>query len=217
MTAVRNGAFYGWPYSYYGSHIDERVKPQRPDLVAKAIVPDYALGNHTASLSLTFYDATVFPHHYRDGAVVGQRGSWNRKPRTGYKVVFVPFTDGKPSGPPEDFLTGFLDSAERHRVAPLASLSLVTVLCSLPTMPVTQYGVSCRQKQTPLKSEAGVVMLSRSDPTGVGSYFENKLPNLRPMPSTACAAPFAIPLAPEATARGKPFMISAPTLCVREK
>ncbi len=92
MTAVKDGAFYGFPYSYYGQHIDTRVKPQRPDLDAKAIVPDYALGNHTASLGLVFYDRTLFPLHYRGGAFVGQHGSWNRKPRTGYKVVFVPLS-----------------------------------------------------------------------------------------------------------------------------
>jgi glucose/arabinose dehydrogenase len=108
MTAVKDGAFYGFPYSYYGQHIDTRVKPQRPDLVEQAIVPDYALGNHTASLGLVFYDRTLFPAHYRGGAFVGQHGSWNRKPRTGYKVVFVPFVDGKPAGLPEDFLSGFL-------------------------------------------------------------------------------------------------------------
>lgn len=108
MTAVKDGAFYGFPYSYYGQHIDTRVKPQRPDLVATAIVPDYALGNHTASLGLVFYDRALFPPHYRGGAFVGQHGSWNRKPRTGYKVVFVPFVDGKPAGVPEDFLSGFL-------------------------------------------------------------------------------------------------------------
>jgi glucose/arabinose dehydrogenase len=108
MTAVKDGAFYGFPYSYYGQHIDTRVKPQRPDLVSKAITPDYALGNHTASLGLVFYDRTLFPPHYRGGAFVGQHGSWNRKPRTGYKVVFVPFVDGKPAGVPEDFLSGFL-------------------------------------------------------------------------------------------------------------
>jgi len=108
MTAVRDGAFYGFPYSYYGQHVDTRVKPQRPALVATAIPPDYALGNHTASLGLVFYDRTVFPPHYRNGAFIGQHGSWNRKPRTGYKVVFVPFVDGKPTGVPEDFLTGFL-------------------------------------------------------------------------------------------------------------
>ncbi|WP_183732493.1 MULTISPECIES: sorbosone dehydrogenase family protein [Paraburkholderia] len=108
MTAVKDGAFYGFPYSYYGQHIDTRVTPQRPDLVARAIVPDYALGNHTASLGLVFYDRTLFPPHYRGGAFVGQHGSWNRKPRTGYKVVFVPFVDGKPVGVPEDFLSGFL-------------------------------------------------------------------------------------------------------------
>ena len=108
MTAVKDGAFYGFPFSYYGQHVDTRVKPQRPDRVAAAIAPDYALGNHTASLGLVFYDQTLFPAHYRGGAFVGQHGSWNRKPHSGYKVVFVPFADGKPAGPPEDFLTGFL-------------------------------------------------------------------------------------------------------------
>jgi glucose/arabinose dehydrogenase len=108
MTAVTDGAFYGFPYSYYGQHIDTRVKPQRPDMVAKAIAPDYALGNHTASLGLVFYDRTLFPRHYWGGAFVGQHGSWNRKPRAGYKVVFVPFVDGRPAGAPEDFLSGFL-------------------------------------------------------------------------------------------------------------
>lgn len=110
MTSVKDGAFYGWPYSYYGQHVDDRVKPQRDDLVQSAVVPDYALGAHTASLGLTFYDAKAFPQHYWNGAFIGQHGSWNRKPRSGYKVVFVPFQNGKPSGPPEDFLTGFLSS-----------------------------------------------------------------------------------------------------------
>jgi len=110
LTSVKDGAFYGWPYSYYGQHVDDRVKPQRADLVQSAIVPDYALGAHTASLGLTFYDGKAFPEHYRNGAFIGQHGSWNRKPRSGYKVIFVPFEDGKPSGPPEDILTGFLSS-----------------------------------------------------------------------------------------------------------
>lgn len=110
MTSVKDGGFYGWPYSYYGAHVDPRVKPQRPDMVAKAIVPDYALGAHTASLGLVFYDAKLFPAHYRGGTFVGQHGSWNRKPRSGYKVVFVPFEKGKPAGLPEDILTGFLDA-----------------------------------------------------------------------------------------------------------
>ena len=110
MTSVRDGGFYGWPYSYYGQTVDTRVKPQRPDLVAKAIKPDYALGAHTASLGLTFYDADAFPPRYKGGAFVGQHGSWNRKPVSGYRVVFVPFSGGKPSGPAEPFLTGFLDA-----------------------------------------------------------------------------------------------------------
>jgi glucose/arabinose dehydrogenase len=107
MTEVKEGGFYGWPYSYYGDHLDPRVSPQRPDLVAKAIVPDYALGPHTASLGLTFYDGTLLPEHYRGGAFIGQHGSWNRDPPSGYKVVFVPFLGGHPSGPVEDVLTGF--------------------------------------------------------------------------------------------------------------
>ena len=108
MTSVKDGGFYGWPYSYFGQHADERVKPQRPDLVAKAIVPDYALGNHTASLGLTFYSGDLLPGRYTGGAFIGQHGSWNRKPRSGYKLIFVPFANGKPAGPPEDILTGFV-------------------------------------------------------------------------------------------------------------
>jgi glucose/arabinose dehydrogenase len=111
MTSVKDGGFYGWPYSYFGQHVDERVKPQRPDLVARALVPDYALGNHTASLGLTFYTGDLFPPRYRHGAFIGQHGSWNRKPRSGYKVLFVPFENGKPSGPPEDILTGFVSES----------------------------------------------------------------------------------------------------------
>lgn len=109
MTSVKDGGFYGWPYSYYGLHVDSRITDQRPDLVAKAIVPDYALGAHTASLGLTFYGADALPSRFKNGAFIGQHGSWNRIPHSGYKVVFVPFVDGKPSGPPEDILTGFLN------------------------------------------------------------------------------------------------------------
>ena len=108
LTAVRDGGFYGWPYSYYGSHVDERVQPQRPDLVAKAIVPDYALGPHTASLGLTWSDGTALTGHFGRGMFIGQHGSWNRRPHSGYKVIFVPFQDGRPSGSPMDVLTGFL-------------------------------------------------------------------------------------------------------------
>ena len=111
MTSVKDGGFYGWPYSYYGQHVDERVKPQRPDLVAKALAPDYALGAHTASLGLAFYEADLLPQ-YKNGALIGQHGSWNRKPHSGYKLVFVPFANGKPSGPPQDVLGGFLSKDE---------------------------------------------------------------------------------------------------------
>ena len=109
MTSVKDGAFYGWPYSYYGQNIDVRVKPQDPQKVASAIKPDYALGPHTASLGLTFYSGTLFPARYRGGAFVGQHGSWNRNPPSGYDVIFVPFANGMPSGAPENVLTGFLD------------------------------------------------------------------------------------------------------------
>jgi glucose/arabinose dehydrogenase len=107
MTSVQDGGFYGWPYSYYGQHVDARVEPPRPDLVAKAIKPDYALGPHTASLGLAFADGK-WPAPYGEGVFIGQHGSWNREPASGYKVIFVPFAQGKPSGPPADVLTGFL-------------------------------------------------------------------------------------------------------------
>lgn len=110
MTTVKDGGFYGWPYSYYGQHVDQRVKDQRPELVAKAIVPDYALGSHTAPLGLVFYEGTQFPAEYAGGAFVGLHGSWNRRPLSGYKLVFVPFSDGRPNGLPRDFLTGFLSA-----------------------------------------------------------------------------------------------------------
>jgi len=109
MTSVKPGAFYGWPYSYYGQIVDERAQPPRPDLVAKAIKPDYALGPHTASLGLALADGAKLPPQFGSGMFVGQHGSWNRKPHSGYKVIFVPFRDGKPSGPPLDVLTGFID------------------------------------------------------------------------------------------------------------
>jgi glucose/arabinose dehydrogenase len=99
--------------------VDTRVKEQRPDLVAKAVVPDYAVGAHTATLGLAFYDGKLFPASYQGGAFIGQHGSWNRKPFSGYKVVFVPFADGKPSGPPQDILTGFLGKDERAKGRPV--------------------------------------------------------------------------------------------------
>jgi glucose/arabinose dehydrogenase len=107
LTSVRDGGFYGFPYSYFGGHVDTRVKPPRPDLVATAIVPDYALGPHTASLGLAYADKGV-PTRFRQGMYVGQHGSWNRRPLSGYKVIFVPFENGKPTGLPVDILTGFL-------------------------------------------------------------------------------------------------------------
>jgi glucose/arabinose dehydrogenase len=108
LTSVQDGGFYGWPYSYYGQHEDERVRPQQPTLVAKTIVPDYALGAHTASLGLASSSGTNLPKRFTNGMFIGQHGSWNRKPFSGYQVIFIPFKDGKPAGMPLNVLTGFL-------------------------------------------------------------------------------------------------------------
>lgn len=108
LTSVKDGGFYGWPYSYYGNVVDERVQPQKPELVAKAIKPDYALGPHTASLGLAWSEGEKLPARYRQGVFIGQHGSWNRNPQSGYKVIYVPFQNGKPVGEPIDVLTGFL-------------------------------------------------------------------------------------------------------------
>jgi glucose/arabinose dehydrogenase len=119
MTSVKEGAFYGWPYSYYGQHVDPRVHPQRPDLVAQAIPPDYALSSHVAPLGLVFDTGTGLPDKYKGGAFVGEHGSWDRGKFNGYKVVFVPFSDGHPSGKAEDFVTGFLNDQGEARGRPV--------------------------------------------------------------------------------------------------
>jgi glucose/arabinose dehydrogenase len=113
LTSVRRGGFYGWPYSYFGQHVDARVQPQRPDLVATALVPDYALGPHTASLGLARSVGTLLPPPYASGMFVGQHGSWNRKPRSGYRVLFIPFTAGHPAGAALDVLDGFVSAGGR--------------------------------------------------------------------------------------------------------
>jgi len=119
MTSVRDGGFYGWPYSYFGQHVDKRVKPPRPDLVAAALVPDYALGAHTASLGLAYSADNALAPGFQNGMFVGQHGSWNRKPHSGYKVIFVGFEQGRPSGAPVDVLTGFLSEAGEARGRPV--------------------------------------------------------------------------------------------------
>ncbi|XEA93322.1 sorbosone dehydrogenase family protein [Xanthomonas sp. DAR 80977] len=119
LTSVREGGFYGWPYSYYGQHVDERVQPQNAEMVASAIKPDYALGAHTASLGLSFYEGALLPQAYRGGAFIGQHGSWNRNPPSGYKVIYVPFANGKPSGKAQDVLTGFLDAEGKAQGRPV--------------------------------------------------------------------------------------------------
>jgi glucose/arabinose dehydrogenase len=119
LTSVAAGGFYGWPYSYYGAHVDERVSPPRPDLVAKAIRPDYALGNHVAPLGLAYSDGGALGGALGSGAFVGEHGSWNRNPKSGYAVVFVPFTDGRPAALPRSVLTGFLDAQGKARGRPV--------------------------------------------------------------------------------------------------
>jgi len=122
LTSVKEGGFYGWPYSYWGQIVDIRVTPQRPDLVMKAIKPDYALGSHTASLGLTFVPQTGLGKGFEDGAIIGQHGSWNRKPRAGYRVIFIPFKSGHPSGPPAEILTGFLNKKGQAMGRPVGVL-----------------------------------------------------------------------------------------------
>ena len=119
ITSVKDGGFYGWPFSYYGQHVDVRVSPQDPDQVAKAIAPDYAVGPHTASLGLAFAEGSTLPAPFTEGAFIGQHGSWNRKPHSGYKVIFVPFSAGKPSGQPVDVLSGFLNQDEEAMGRPV--------------------------------------------------------------------------------------------------
>ncbi len=116
LTSVKQGGFYGWPYCYFGQHIDPRVEETQPELVKKSIVPDVNLGSHTASLGLAFYTANSFPKKYQGGVFLAQHGSWNRSVLAGYKVVFIPFANGKPAGEPEDFLTGFIANLEENKV-----------------------------------------------------------------------------------------------------
>jgi len=119
LTSVRPGGFYGWPYSYFGQHVDVRVEPPRPDMVARAIVPDYALGPHTASLGLVFSRGSRLPAQFSDGVFIAQHGSWNRKPRSGYLVIYVGFRDGRPQGMPVTVLSGFLDEDGDARGRPV--------------------------------------------------------------------------------------------------
>ena len=119
LTSVTENAFYGWPYSYWGQHVDDRVQPPKPDLVAKAIKPDYGLGSHVAPLGLTFSQGTSLPEQYRSGVFIGEHGSWDRDPPVGYKVVFIPFTNGRPSGPPQDVVTGFISEDAKTRGRPV--------------------------------------------------------------------------------------------------
>ena len=119
LTSVKEGAFYGWPWTYYGGIVDARVTPQNPEMAAKAIAPDYALGSHVAPLGMAFSHARGMPPEFASGVFIGEHGSWNRKPKSGYKVVFVPFIGGKPSGPPVDILTGFLTADEKAQGRPV--------------------------------------------------------------------------------------------------
>jgi hypothetical protein len=140
MTSVRDGGFYGWPYSYFGQHVDTRVQPQRPDLVATAIAPDFALGPHTASLGLAASRGTSLPDRFKQGMFVGQHGSWNRKPRSGYKVIFVPFDRGRPAGEPVDVLTAFVSDEGEAMGRRSVSRSRAMARYWWQTMSATSYG-----------------------------------------------------------------------------
>jgi glucose/arabinose dehydrogenase len=120
LTSVKDGAFYGWPFSYYGQHLDPRMTSNRSELTAKAVAPDYAVGAHTASLGLAFSSDKMLPVRFAHGVFIGQHGSWNRSSPSGYKVIFVPFTSGRPSGDPEDVLTGFLDARGNAQGRPVS-------------------------------------------------------------------------------------------------
>lgn len=122
ITSVSRGGFYGWPYSYFGRHVDTRIQPQRPDLVARALTPDYAVGAHAGSLGLAFSRGDALPAAFRGGVFIGQHGSWNRSERSGYKVIFIPFANGRPAGPPRDVLTGFVNADGRAQGRPVGVL-----------------------------------------------------------------------------------------------
>jgi glucose/arabinose dehydrogenase len=119
LTSVQENGFYGWPHSYWGQHVDIRVQPQRPDLVARAIRPDYGLASHVAPLGMVFTQATTLPAQYRSGVFIGEHGSWDRDPPVGYKVVYVPFSNGRPAGPPQDVVTGFVSEDAKTRGRPV--------------------------------------------------------------------------------------------------
>jgi len=155
MTSVKDGGFYGWPYSYYGQHLDPRVMPQRPDLVEKAIIPDYALSSHVAPLGMTFDTADSLPARYKGGAFVGEHGSWNRAEFNGYKVVFVPFKDGKPIDTAQDVVTGFLDAKGEARGRPVGvALDKTGALLIADDVGNTVWRVTASQQQSQAETPA---------------------------------------------------------------
>ena len=138
LTSIQEGGFYGWPYSYWGQHVDVRVHPQKPDMVAKAIKPDYGLSSHVAALGLAFSQGETLSPAFADGVFVGEHGSWDRDPLNGYQVIFVPFVNGRPAGAPVPVVTGFLGRTTRRSMAgPSAWRSTAPARCSSPTMSAT--------------------------------------------------------------------------------
>jgi glucose/arabinose dehydrogenase len=155
MTSVKDGGFYGWPYSYYGQHLDPRVMPQRPDLVAKALIPDYALSSHVAPLGMAFDTGDSLPAQYKGGAFVGEHGSWDRPEFNGYKVVFVPFKDGQPSGKAQDVVTGFLNAQGEARGRPVGvALDKTGALLIADDVGNTVWRVSAAQQQSQAETPA---------------------------------------------------------------
>jgi glucose/arabinose dehydrogenase len=147
LTSVKEGAFYGWPFSYWGQHVDDRAKPQNPELVAKAIRPDYALGNHVAPLGLVFAEGAKLGDQFARGVFIGEHGSWNRKPLSGYKVVFVAFSDGKPTGIPIDVLTGFVSDDKKAFGRPVGVTIARMDRCLWPMTSAIRSGASRKQRK----------------------------------------------------------------------
>lgn len=223
MTSVQEGAFYGWPYSYYGDHVDQRVRPQRPDLVETAIAPDYALSSHVAALGLIFSKGSALPQEYADGAFIGEHGSWNRDAFNGYKVVYVPFTNGKPDGMAQDVVTGFIDGDEAHGrpvgvgidgtgallVADDAGNTVWRVAAADGTISDAAFGTDSVQQETPAAQSATPAADTSATTPQPLSPVDNVAPQAAPAdnaapadskPAPGTVAPAVLPRSPSAQA-----------------
>ncbi|HEX2146744.1 MAG TPA: sorbosone dehydrogenase family protein, partial [Pseudorhizobium sp.] len=228
LTSVKEGAFYGWPWSYYGNHVDERVHPPRPDMVERAIAPDYALSSHVAALGLTFSNNSAMPEPYRNGAFVGNRGSWNRSQFNGYKVLYVPFENGRPAGMPVDVVTGFLDG-DKARGRPVGvGIDGTGALLVADDAGNTVWRVAPADGTVtpePIATDAppnnptaptaaapapGVPPAGTPAPADVTTGTTDRLPADTSPPPAAAPAPAEAPAAPDAGAAGGPEPVNPP-------